>query len=720
MLGLQTALPIAWEVLSPHLGPERIFALMSAQPAAIARLTATDPRARRPQRAGRTGRGRARRPTCACSTPPRRRWWTRRGLASRSRNTPYAGPHVRRRGAPHRAAGRAGRDRRDGATVSAAAEPATATGRRRCWSPPTARVRRRGRRRGGPRGDGRARLQHGHERLPGGDHRPVLRGAGDLLHQHPHRQLRDERGRRRGRRAALPGRRGVRPGRRAVELARHRGPRALPAPPRRARPDRRRHPAPGPARPPGRRGAVRVRHGAGGGAAGRRRGRRRHRRHGPGLGRHGERGRASTRRPAPAPRAACASWPTTSASRRPWSSCSPRSGPSRWCPPARAADEVLALEPDGVFLSNGPGDPAALPGPDRGGGRPGRPRARLRHLPRPPDPRHRARRLDLQAALRPPRRQPSRAAPRDRRRRDHEPEPQLRRGRRLHPRRRDDARQPQRRRDRGLPLPDGAGLLGAVPPRGGAGPPRRPLPLRRLPRPHAGPSRPRGRRRRRGRADAAPRRPAVDPRHRVGPDRDRPGLRVRLLGHPGLPGPGRGGLPGHPGQLQPGHDHDGPRHGRPDLHRAARPRGADGDHREGAARRAAADARRPDRAEPDHGAGRARRPRALRGRGHRRAARGDRDGRGPGPLQGGHGGDRPRGAALGLRPLAAGGGGDRGRHRLPDHGAAELHPRRQGDRHRRGRRRTSASSPPRAWPPARSARSWWSSRSPAGRSSSSR
>ncbi len=32
-------------------------------------------------------------------------------------------------------------------------------------------------------------------------------------------------------------------------------------------------------------------------------------------------------------------------------------------PAATKADEVLALEPDGVFLSNGPGDPAALPGP---------------------------------------------------------------------------------------------------------------------------------------------------------------------------------------------------------------------------------------------------------------------------------------------------------------------------------------------------------------------
>ena len=32
-------------------------------------------------------------------------------------------------------------------------------------------------------------------------------------------------------------------------------------------------------------------------------------------------------------------------------------------PAATGADEVLALDPDGVFLSNGPGDPAALPGP---------------------------------------------------------------------------------------------------------------------------------------------------------------------------------------------------------------------------------------------------------------------------------------------------------------------------------------------------------------------
>ena len=31
-------------------------------------------------------------------------------------------------------------------------------------------------------------------------------------------------------------------------------------------------------------------------------------------------------------------------------------------PATTSADEVLALEPDGIFLSNGPGDPAAVPG----------------------------------------------------------------------------------------------------------------------------------------------------------------------------------------------------------------------------------------------------------------------------------------------------------------------------------------------------------------------
>ena len=48
---------------------------------------------------------------------------------------------------------------------------------------------------------------------------------------------------------------------------------------------------------------------------------------------------------------------------------------------------------------------------------------------------------------------------------------------------RDHPRQPERRRGRGFPLHVGPGLQRAVPPRGGTGPARRPLPLRRLPRP---------------------------------------------------------------------------------------------------------------------------------------------------------------------------------------------------------------------------------------------
>ncbi len=90
MLGLQTALPIAWEVLSPHMDPGRIFALMSAQPATIAKLTATDPRA-----AGHSAQGGPLEvgavanlcvfdPAATTVVDPAR-------LASRSRNTPYAG-----------------------------------------------------------------------------------------------------------------------------------------------------------------------------------------------------------------------------------------------------------------------------------------------------------------------------------------------------------------------------------------------------------------------------------------------------------------------------------------------------------------------------------------------------------------------------------------------------------------------------------------------------
>jgi dihydroorotase len=90
MLGLQTALPLAWQVLSPMLSPAQIFALMSTQPARIAGLTSTDAR-----RAGHSAHGGPIElggtanlcvfdPTASTMVDPMQ-------LASRSRNTPYAG-----------------------------------------------------------------------------------------------------------------------------------------------------------------------------------------------------------------------------------------------------------------------------------------------------------------------------------------------------------------------------------------------------------------------------------------------------------------------------------------------------------------------------------------------------------------------------------------------------------------------------------------------------
>jgi dihydroorotase len=90
MLGLETSFPIAWQVLSPRLGPERLFALMSTQPAAIARLRATDARPAGhsaqggPIDVGSTANLCVFDPTASTVVDPRR-------LASRSRNTPYAG-----------------------------------------------------------------------------------------------------------------------------------------------------------------------------------------------------------------------------------------------------------------------------------------------------------------------------------------------------------------------------------------------------------------------------------------------------------------------------------------------------------------------------------------------------------------------------------------------------------------------------------------------------
>ena len=90
MLGLQTALPIAWEVLAPLIGPARVFALMSTQPAAIARLRATDARPAGhsaqggPIEVGATANLCVVDPAATTEVEPTR-------LASRSRNTPFAG-----------------------------------------------------------------------------------------------------------------------------------------------------------------------------------------------------------------------------------------------------------------------------------------------------------------------------------------------------------------------------------------------------------------------------------------------------------------------------------------------------------------------------------------------------------------------------------------------------------------------------------------------------
>ena len=197
--------------------------------------------------------------------------------------------------------------------------------------------------------------------------------------------------------------------------------------------------------------------------------------------------------------------------------------------------------------------------------------------------------------LRPPRHQPAGAGPRHRARsrspRTTTASPSTRRSTGSpvdtpYGRGRGQPRLPQRRRRRGAALPRRAGVLGAVPPR------------RRRPGPHdaaylfdrfgadlmtdASPARPDAEG-----ADASPRHRAQRPGHRLRADRHRPGLRVRLLRHPGLPGAAGRGPAGHPGQLQPGDDHDRPGVRRRHLHRADHARVRREGHRQGAPRRAA-------------------------------------------------------------------------------------------------------------------------------------
>ena len=103
-------------------------------------------------------------------------------------------------------------------------------------------------------------------------------------------------------------------------------------------------------------------------------------------------------------------------------------------PAQTSAEEVLALAPDGVFLSNGPGDPEpcdyAITATKELLETTGRATAGIRHLSRSPDTRSRQRREDREDEDRSPRREPPRAGSRFRPRLHHESESRFR-GRRV-------------------------------------------------------------------------------------------------------------------------------------------------------------------------------------------------------------------------------------------------------------------------------------------------
>ena len=96
-------------------------------------------------------------------------------------------------------------------------------------------------------------------------------------------------------------------------------------------------------------------------------------------------------------------------------------------PAQTTAAEVLALEPDGVFLSNGPGDPGAVRlRHQRHADVPRDRPAGVRHLPGSPDPGTGRGAQHREDEVRSPRRQSPGAGPRQRARVHHQPEPRLR------------------------------------------------------------------------------------------------------------------------------------------------------------------------------------------------------------------------------------------------------------------------------------------------------
>ena len=222
--------------------------------------------------------------------------------------------------------------------------------------------------------------------------------------------------------------------------------------------------------------------------------------------------------------------------------------------------------------------------------------------------------------------------------------------------------------------------------------------------------------------DAEAHRHLQRPGDRQRADRDRAGLRVRLLRHPGVPGAAPGGAPGRPGELQPGDDHDRPGVRGRDVRRADHAGVRRAGDRQGAPRRAAGHARRPDRAQLRDEPGRGRGPREVRRRADRREHRGDREGREPRVLQADRRGSAGRMGrrGRGLRDLPLDG-------RLPRRGRG-----RSATRSWSGpaspwaapapawptTRRTCAGSPASASRSAPPPRCSWRSRSSAGRSTS--
>ncbi len=175
--------------------------------------------------------------------------------------------------------------------------------------------------------------------------------------------------------------------------------------------------------------------------------------------------------------------------------------------------------------------------------------------------------------------------------------------------------------------------------------------------------------------------------HRRRSDRDRAGLRVRLLGRAGVQGAEGRGLSRHPDQLQPGHDHDRSGAGGRDLHRADHARHGGEDHREGKARRHPADHGRPDGAQHGDVAASRRPSREARRRTDRRQCRGDRQGRRPPAVPRRHDQDRPRIAQERGRAQSRGSGqGARPRGPARDHPPV-VHAGRHRRRHRLQSRR---------------------------------